>query len=1158
MRKNIFRGLIAATLGLAMALGVGAGLAINSKATKLEATTANQTASTSITSGSNYLVTAVYDNTRYYLTPGNAALDAGNVVATSINDVSTATLSMCWTFTGSGTSWSISANGFYLANTNTNNGVKTQANSQTWTSSFSGSNLTLTGASSRKLALYQGSNWRCYTSNSGVQSLQIYEFSTGGQQLTKMDAPTISLSGTVVSWQNIEGNNGYSYSITGDGTKNGDLAANTTSLDVSTLSLAYGSYSIAVVTKGNGTTTSNSDPSNAQEFTLAEPSVSGSFNLFSGNLVEGDYILYYNNYALKNVVSSNRFGYSSITPSNNSFTDPAESIVWHLAKDGDTDYWTLYNDAVDKYAGGTGTKNQGALLESITDYARWTVTGTNTYDFENKGRAEGGSDTGNKWLRNNGTNGFACYASGTGGALTLYKKYVPATAIGLNKAVLELSSGEIETLTASLTPSNADDLVSWATSSSSVAAVAAGVVTAREAGSATITAFIDADSDGTFDQGEINATCSITVTEGIPATNIDLNQTSLELLAGQQTTLTATVTPNDSTDAVTWSSSDETTAIVDDGVVTTLKNGIVTITATAGSVHADCELSITSATAAENFIGAKIDRTGVLIAASYKNAIIDDGYGGFWVYASSNVTQSAGTVVNLKGTSTVFNGGLEVAGATLTTVQNSIQTSTATPLSTSEAEGYLEDYLAEPKDPNFFVLTRKVSLRTGVISNSTWTYGEANMKQYISNVSLTDGRMYDVEGYLVNFHKPEDVTYLCMCITDAQPVQIEATGVNITEESIGIAIGSTETLTATLTPDGAVGTVVWSSDDDSIASVDQSGVVTGNAAGTTTITATVNGQSDTCTVRVVGPSNTNFRAATSIAVGDIVYLTCNGTSNQYTGPSTTSTVYGIGAGFTDLPDKEKVALEVVEGSEEGTYGLKLTSGANADKYLYWGTGNSLNVNNSLTVNTSWDITFDGNGNATIKNAADNTRVIWWNVSSPRFACYTDKTDGDAYKYVQLWKNNIKTTSVATVNIQEINSVDTVVLRFGAKVPMAAWSGSISDYGVMLVKQATLTSYGKSSIAEAYKAGKNIADVHRGSGSISYSEGDNYIFNVRVNITDSNYDVVYRAAPYLVINGTYYFLDEMTYSVKTMAAYCLANPGSSALSTEELNSLAGNN
>ena len=150
------------------------------------------------------------------------------------------------------------------------------------------------------------------------------------------------------------------------------------------------------------------------------------YALFSGELEEGDYILTYykdDNAAMTASISSNRFAYTTVSPSNNIISNPDASIIWHIAQN--EDYWTIYNDGVGKYAGGTTTKNQGALLSSVTDYALWTCdnsSSSTTYDFVNKGRAEGASDTGNKYLHRNGTNGFACYMSSTGGALTLYKK----------------------------------------------------------------------------------------------------------------------------------------------------------------------------------------------------------------------------------------------------------------------------------------------------------------------------------------------------------------------------------------------------------------------------------------------------------------------------------------------------------------------------------------------------------------------------------------------------------------------------------------------------------------------------------------------------------------------------------------------------------------
>ena len=155
------------------------------------------------------------------------------------------------------------------------------------------------------------------------------------------------------------------------------------------------------------------------------------FVKYSGAIVEGDYIITYpisTGYnAMNTTVSSNRLGKTLVTAKNDVVNTTDETIVWHIAPNGS--YWTIFNSSVAKYAGGNNKKNQAALLSSVTNYAKWTITGSSTYEFENKGRAEGSSDTSNKWLRNNGGNGYACYSTSTGGALTLYKRRVEPVTI---------------------------------------------------------------------------------------------------------------------------------------------------------------------------------------------------------------------------------------------------------------------------------------------------------------------------------------------------------------------------------------------------------------------------------------------------------------------------------------------------------------------------------------------------------------------------------------------------------------------------------------------------------------------------------------------------------------------------------------------------------
>ena len=83
-----------------------------------------------------------------------------------------------------------------------------------------------------------------------------------------------------------------------------------------------------------------------------------------------------------------------------------------------------------------------------------------------------------------------------------------------------------------------------------------------------------------------------------PATGITLNKSELTLTAGNSdTSLTATVTPSDSTDTVVWSTNKPAVATVDSatGKVTAVAPGEAIITAKAGTKSATCTVTVTCA-----------------------------------------------------------------------------------------------------------------------------------------------------------------------------------------------------------------------------------------------------------------------------------------------------------------------------------------------------------------------------------------------------------------------------------------------------------------------------------------------------------------------------------------------------------------------------------
>ena len=78
----------------------------------------------------------------------------------------------------------------------------------------------------------------------------------------------------------------------------------------------------------------------------------------------------------------------------------------------------------------------------------------------------------------------------------------------------------------------------------------------------------------------------------VPATGITLSASTLTFNDIDSQTLTATVEPSDTTDKVVWTTSAGDVATVSGGVVTPVGNGSATITATAGSVSASCEVTV--------------------------------------------------------------------------------------------------------------------------------------------------------------------------------------------------------------------------------------------------------------------------------------------------------------------------------------------------------------------------------------------------------------------------------------------------------------------------------------------------------------------------------------------------------------------------------------
>ena len=220
--------------------------------------------------------------------------------------------------------------------------------------------------------------------------------------------------------------------------------------------------------------------------------------------------------------------------------------------------------------------------------------------------------------------------------------------VSLNKSATTLTEGESETLTATITPSNAtgDKTVKWSSSNEAVAAVDSnGKVTAKKAGTAVITV--------TSSNGK-TAGCTVTVKQKeIAITGIGLNKSTTSLTEGESETLTATIAPSNATGdkTVKWSSSNGAVAAVDsNGKVTAKKAGTAVITATSSNgKSASCTVTVKQK---DTYTGLR-DVNGTL--TYFNNGQADKTYTGFVSYAGNNYYVING-VVDTSYTNVTYDG----------------------------------------------------------------------------------------------------------------------------------------------------------------------------------------------------------------------------------------------------------------------------------------------------------------------------------------------------------------------------------------------------------------------------------------------------------------------------------------------------------------------
>lgn len=418
--------------------------------------------------------------------------------------------------------------------------------------------------------------------------------------------------------------------------------------------------------------------------------------------------------------------------------------------------------------------------------------------------------------------------------------YVTPVVTGISlPAALTVYVGGSTVLTPKFTPEGAaSTALVWSSADESVATVSQeGVVTGVNGGRTTVTVKCK----------EYSATCQVKVRKA--AIGVELDITEADLKVGvDELQLTAIVEPSNSIDYdLDWTTSDDAVAVVSDkGLVTPVGPGEATITVTVDRAHqATCVVRVTQPAEGVflNKTELKIQRgTSETLEATVQPATTN--------IKDLTWTSSAPEIASVDQTGKVTAHKLGEADITVTTVDGGhtavckvtvIQKVTGVTLDKESAslrigeETLQLNAVVEPSDASDKSLL--------------WTSSEAG----VASVSETGLVTPLAPGETVITVTTVDGEFSATCtVTVTQPV----ISITLNETSININPDMTFELVAQINPDNASDkTLEWKSSDETVATVDQNGVVTGVETGVgreavITVTSKDSGVYATCIVRV--------------------------------------------------------------------------------------------------------------------------------------------------------------------------------------------------------------------------------------------------------------------------------------------------------------------
>ncbi len=659
--------------------------------------------------------------------------------------------------------------------------------------------------------------------------------------------------------------------------------------------------------------------------------------------------------------------------------------------------------------------------------------------------------------------------------------YAPAKGITLDPTEMTLEKGTTGTITATIDPVDTTDELVWSSADESIATVDdRGVVTAVAPGTAVITARC----------GEQEAECAVTVI--ISPTELILDPTEVELLVTEQTSLTATVFPEDTTDkTVTWTSSNPSIASVDaDGVVTALYKGTVTITATtANGLTATCEVTVYSPakviTLNPTEMTLEKGTTGTITATVDP---VDTSDEVVWTSADESIATVERGIVTAIATGTVAitaRCGEVEAECTVTVIS-----SPSTILLDREEVTLMID------DQTTLIAT--VLPEDATDKNVTWKSSDEAIATVDQNGTITAIAL----GEAVITAMCGDATAACKVWVVPTPAE----SIELSRYTVELRVGGTFNVIATVLPDDTTDpTVTWISSDPSIATVDQGGNITAIALGEATVTASCGDVYAECIVTVVRTPVTSISLTNSdlvIKVGKTaeiaaIVLPADATDKSVTWATSDPSVatvdpYGNVTGIT--PGTATVTTTSVSDPD-----VSAQCNVTVETAITAVGGISLD-RNTLTMTEGDNDTLIAT--VTPDNATDKT--VTWESSDPTVATVSPNGDviavspGTAVIYAS--SSNGMTAECAVTVLAKVIYPTGISL---SNSEMLMYEGDIADL-IAIVRPADATdptitwTSSNEAVATVDQSG-NVTAVHLGTATISASTVNGFQANCFVTV-----------------------------------------------------------